>query len=173
MNGDYYWLACVVVFVSAIVLWPFLAYVEAPYGKRDRGGWGPTVPIRLSWMLLELPSLVVPVCILSASGITPGWPAIVLLVFWLGHYFHRSFIYPFTLRAKPGASFKLIMLALGAPMNALIGWMMATMALTEAHLQDTGWLHSPQFILGAALFVLGFGLYQGPKGAKYPVEPGR
>jgi len=162
---DNYSLACLIVFTSAVLLWLILSYVEAPYGKRDREGWGPAVPIRLSWLLLELPSLLVPLWLLSTSDITLGWPASVLLAFWLLHYFHRSFIYPLSLRTRPGASFKLVMLVLGAPMNVLISWMIATMVLTSSHLQQTEWLSSPQFVSGVLLFLFGFGLAKWSDGA--------
>ncbi|MEH6589261.1 MAG: DUF1295 domain-containing protein [Halioglobus sp.] len=137
---------------STVIILFFLLMVDAPYGKRDREGWGPAMPIRWSWLLLEIPSFIVPLCILLVADTTPGWPGLILIAFWLGHYFHRSFIYPFfSMRPRPGATFKVLMLVLGAPMNAVIGAMMAMMVLTEPHLQDNAWLLSPPFIAGMVL----------------------
>lgn len=155
---DLYTEVCLFLLAYGLLLWPILLFVDAPYGKRDRDGWGPGLPVRLSWLLLEVPSFAVPLWILVSAPGLPGLPGSILLVFWLGHYFHRSFIYPLSLRPKPGASFKLIVLIIGAPMNALIGWMIAMMALSEQHLQNAAWLVAPQFVVGVSLFAIGFGI---------------
>ena len=118
----------------SVLLYFILVFVDAPYGKRERDGWGPAVPIRLAWLLLELPSFLVPLWVLYAAGELPRGPGALLLLFWLGHYGYRSFVYPLRLRAKPGAGFKLIMLILGMPMNGVIGYLMASMVLQEPHL---------------------------------------
>jgi 3-oxo-5-alpha-steroid 4-dehydrogenase 1 len=156
---SFYTLATYLVLASAAVVLLILLTIDAPYGKRDREGWGPAISIRWSWLLLEVPSFIVPLCILLAADTTPGWPGLVLIAIWLGHYFHRSFIYPFfSLRPRPGASFKVLMLLLGAPMNALIGAMMALMVLSEPQLQDNSWLLSAPFIIGMVLCVSGLAM---------------
>ena len=155
---DWYTPVCLFLLAYGLLLWPILLFVDAPYGKRDRGGWGPGLPVRLSWLLLEVPSFAVPLWILVSAQSLPGLPGSILLLFWMAHYFHRSFIYPLSLRPKPGASFKLIVLIMGAPMNAMIGWMIAIMAFSEEHLQSAAWLGSPQFVLGVLVFAMGFGI---------------
>ncbi len=137
------------------VLFAILLLVDAPYGKRERDGWGPALPVRWSWLLLELPSFLAPLGVLWQRQQLPGIAGGLLLLFWLGHYGYRSFVYPWRLRPKPGAGFKLIMLFLGMPMNALIGYLMATMALDTSHLQDPAWLLSPRFLCGAVLALAG------------------
>lgn len=153
-----YTLVCWFLLGYALLLLAILLFVDAPYGKRDRDGWGPALPVRWSWFLLEVPSFAVPLWVLYRSERLPGWPGAVLIAAWLTHYFHRSFIYPMSLRPRQGASFKAVMLVLGAPMNALVGWMMATMVITEPHLQSVSWFYNPAFLLGAALFAGGFAL---------------
>jgi protein-S-isoprenylcysteine O-methyltransferase Ste14 len=137
------------------LLFPVLLLVDAPYGRRDRAGWGPAIPVRTAWCLMELPSLLVPLWVLYNAGRWPAAAGLVLLLLWLAHYAYRSLIYPLRLRSRPGASFKLVMLLLGAPVNALIGYLIARMALGEIHLQQAAWLLDPRFALGLALFVVG------------------
>ncbi len=139
----------------SVLLFPILLFIDAPYGRRDRSGWGPGIPVRLAWLLLELPSLLVPLWVLFDARRLPGSAGLVLLLLWLAHYLYRSLVYPLRLNARPGASFKLVMLVLGAPANALIGYMVAAMTLEEPHLQGNPWLLDPRFTLGLTLFALG------------------
>lgn len=155
---DWYAQACLVLLGYGLLLWPILMFVDAPYGKRDRDGWGPGLPVRLSWLLLEVPSFIVPIVIVLSVQSLPGLAGSILLLLWLVHYFHRSFIYPLVLRPKPNARFKLIVLVLGAPVNAMIGWLIVTMVFLEPHLQSIEWVYSPQFAAGVVLFALGFSI---------------
>jgi len=41
----------------AVLMFPLLMKVPAPYGRHTRKGWGPTIPNRLGWIVMELPSL--------------------------------------------------------------------------------------------------------------------
>ena len=67
--------------------------VTAPYGRHGRSGWGPTVPARMAWVLMEAFTLVgIGLC--WWVTVEPGRPAVVLGLLYGGHYLYRSFIYP-------------------------------------------------------------------------------
>ena len=46
-------------FVLSGVTFAVLGLTSAPYGRHARRGWGPGVPERLAWVLMELPGAVV------------------------------------------------------------------------------------------------------------------
>src|SRR5512146_2272598 len=83
---------------AAVGVFVALFFVSAPYGRHFHGGWGPTLPNLLGWVLMESPSaLVFGLCF--ALGSAPKNPPLVLFFgMWELHYVHRAFIYPLTLR---------------------------------------------------------------------------
>ncbi len=129
-----------------------LFFISAPYGRFARSGWGPVLPARLGWVLMEMASpLLFGALFLTGAQRTPA--AWAFLALWEAHYLHRAFLYPLTL-ANP------------RPMPASVVGMGAMFNLVNAgtngyflfHLaQHPGaWLADPRFVVGAAFFVLGF-----------------
>ncbi|MEN8156476.1 MAG: hypothetical protein ABFS10_05970 [Bacteroidota bacterium] len=71
-----------------------LLFVTAPYGRHSRKDWGPTIPNRVGWVLMELPALVIFILafLLGPAGIQPvTWIFFALYVF---HYGNRSVVWP-------------------------------------------------------------------------------
>jgi len=85
----------------AFIIWSGLAcscfiilmYVRAPYGRHQQAGWGPTLPARPAWILMEACSLLVMMGLFLVSNAT-GSLALAGLSLWVFHYSYRSFIYP-------------------------------------------------------------------------------
>ena len=86
----------------AAVTFVALFFVNAPYGRFTRGGWGPRIGARWGWILMESPSLITFVVLYAVGDQRSSPVAIVFLVLWIAHYAHRSFIYPFRLRSSNG-----------------------------------------------------------------------
>lgn len=81
----------------ALVTGGVLLRTTAPYGRHRRAGWGPTVPHRLGWILMETVS---PVALLVAlDGPIPG-ASRILVACWLLHYAYRALVYPYRARWK-------------------------------------------------------------------------
>ena len=43
-------------FVTAAVVFVTLYFLSAPYGRHGRTGWGPALPPRVGWVLMEIPA---------------------------------------------------------------------------------------------------------------------
>jgi len=133
-----------------------LLLITAPYGRHHRDGWGPCLPGRAAWFLMELPALLVlPVMVfMSPAGHVPA--AWVPASLWLFHYAYRTLVYPALMRA-PGRSFPLLLALFAIGFNLLNGYNNGTSLVTGS--QDGSSLLSPHFFLGAALFLAGFGIH--------------
>lgn len=145
------------VFISAGIAAVFLLFISAPYGKADREGWGPAINQRLGWLLMELPSFVFFGWFYLQGSHRFDVIPLLLGALYMGHYFHRSFIYPFLIRIKPGASEKVLLVIMAVLFNSANGFLNgAYLGEYATQLYDNAWFFDPRFIGGMALFMTGF-----------------
>src|SRR5512139_3374243 len=92
-------LARIEIALSAIT---FLAlrFVTAPYGRHFRAGWGPALPARLGWLLMESPAPLLFAALYALGPHRAGAAPLALLALWELHYLYRAFVYPFRLRGS-------------------------------------------------------------------------
>jgi protein-S-isoprenylcysteine O-methyltransferase Ste14 len=130
-----------------------LFFISAPYGRHARGGWGPLIPNRVAWVVMEAASpLVVAACF--ALGKNHGPAAIAFVAIWEAHYFHRAFIYPLSL-SKTARPMPVSVVAMGACFN-LVNASTNGYYLFFVADYSTSWLVDPRFLCGTAIFVGGF-----------------
>jgi protein-S-isoprenylcysteine O-methyltransferase Ste14 len=139
-------LLCPVVLIS-------LLWTAAPYGRHYRPGWGPALPARLAWFLMELPALlVVPgfVLLSTVREIPAAWiPALL----WLAHYAYRTLLFPSLMRPS-GKAFPLILVASAIAFNLLNGYNNGSALFTTGLERAT--VAAPHFLVGTVVFVCGF-----------------
>ena len=144
----------IVMAVTAAGVFAALHFFEAGYGYLFDRRYGPPVPNKLGWMLMEAPVFVAMTALWLASDRT--WQAAPLVLFGLFqlHYLQRAFIFPLLLR---GASkMPLGIVAMGASFNVLNalmqgGWIFY---IAPADYYD-GWFAQPYIYIGGALFLAG------------------
>ncbi|KAF3959366.1 hypothetical protein CMV_015817 [Castanea mollissima] len=74
-----------------------LRFLQAPYGKHNRPGWGPTMSPPLAWILMESPTLWLTLLLFPFGSHSSNPKSIFLISPFLFHYFHRTCIYPLRL----------------------------------------------------------------------------
>lgn len=163
LTPEFHHNAVVGVLAFNIFMFICLFFINAPYGRRDDDTvskwWGPTIPMKTGWFILEFPVFFTfgLFFFLGDNWMKPV--PLVLFLLWEVHYFHRTFIYPRTIKPKPGAGWRLGILANGVPLNAangfINGWYISQYA---DHLYNVSWLWDPRFIIGVILFFSGFAL---------------
>ena len=77
-----------------------LLLVPAPYGRHARRGWGPTIPNRAGWIVMESPAVIVFGAVYAAGPLRGESAPLLLLAAWMFHYVYRAFVYPLRIRAS-------------------------------------------------------------------------
>jgi protein-S-isoprenylcysteine O-methyltransferase Ste14 len=142
-------------FALAAGIFAVLLFVDAPYGRHVRRGWGPTVPAKLGWIVMEAPaSLAFLACFLSGEyrSTAVAW---VFLMLWQAHYAHRAFLYPLGLRAA-GKRMPVLIAAMAFVFTTVTGYLNGRHLFTFSGGYPNSWLLDPRFVVGAAMFVAGY-----------------
>ncbi len=138
----------------ALVVFVALFFVKAGYGMFFDRKWGPPMPNRLGWFLMEAPIFILMTVLWLVSERT--WEVVPLVFFSIFqvHYLQRSFIFPWLIRGNSKMPLGIVSMAvLFNTCNALMqgGWI-----FFFSPEYPVSWLRSPQFIVGTALFFAGF-----------------
>lgn len=130
-----------------------LLRVTAPYGRHFQPGWGPSLPNRLAWFLMELPAVLVIGAIVLGSSLTREPAAWVPLLFWQGHYLYRTMLFPAMMRPS-NRTFPMLLVIFAVAFNVLNGYNNGNALLANASASQS-WFNA-HFVLGALVFVGGF-----------------
>ncbi len=149
------------IFVLCPLVFGALQFLPAAYGRYKEGhhwAWGPGIPTRLAWMVMESPSSVGFLAIFLMGGRALHLVPLILLIVWQIHYTQRTFIYPWRMHVPPGDTTPLMIPVLAISTNCLISFLNAA-ALSWGGIArdyDTAWLVDPRFILGMMVFAAGY-----------------
>jgi protein-S-isoprenylcysteine O-methyltransferase Ste14 len=143
-------------FITAGGTFIALFFVDAPYGRHTRRGWGASIPNWVGWLAMEAPSPLVMLLMYLLGDAPKTLATLTFLLMWLAHYVHRAFIYPFEKRNRQ------------KPMPALVMSLAIVFNLGNAYANGrylfhfsagkypAGWLLDARFIAGAILFAAGY-----------------
>lgn len=151
-----YLVASVCVFISLHF------FVRAAYGRHDSAAkpwfWGPGVPTRWAWVVMEAPSSIGFALIFFMGTRAFELVPLLLMGLWQVHYFQRSFIYPFKRAVKPGDTTPLLIPVMAFATNIGISYLNAgILSWPElGHSYTLAWLYDPRFLLGLAVFATGY-----------------
>ncbi|XP_077216339.1 steroid 5-alpha-reductase DET2-like [Tasmannia lanceolata] len=139
-----------------------LQFIQAPYGKHFRSGWGPSLPAPFAWFLMESPTLFLTL-LLFPLGKNHSHPfALTLISFFLLHYFHRTVIYPTLLflrrrKTKPTTSFPISIALTAFAFNLLNTYLQSRWVSHYADF-DEGANIDRRFWVGVVVFLIGMGV---------------
>ena len=142
------------VFALAALTFASLLRFRAPYGRHyDGKGWGPAIPNRLGWVVMELPAMALFAYIYATGRAAGETGPLVLLLMWQCHYVNRTFVYPFRTRTA-GKTMPVVVVLSGFTFNVLNAYVNARFI---SHFGEYGaaWLTDPRFVAGTAIFVGG------------------
>lgn len=142
-----------VVFGAAIAAAVAVTFITAPYGRHERGGWGPTMPHRAGWVLMESPAVLAFAAFFLTGAHAGETAPRILFALWLLHYVHRTFVFPFRMPAGD-KRMPVLVAALAFTFNVINAWVNARW-IGDLGSYPTAWLADPRFLLGATLFLGG------------------
>jgi 3-oxo-5-alpha-steroid 4-dehydrogenase 1 len=143
-------------FGLAAVTLAALSFVTAPYGRYTRRGWGPTIPSRTGWMVMESPAVIAFAAFYLLGKHRADSAPLALLALWEVHYVHRAFFFPRAMRAD-GKRMPIVIAAMAIAFNFLNAWINARW-ISELGDYPSHWLAEPRFAVGCAAFFVGFGI---------------
>ena len=145
----------IVMALLAAVVYAALHFFEAGYGYLFDRRYGPPVPNRVGWMVMESPVFIL-MCVLWASS-ERLWQAGPLALFCLfqAHYLQRAFIFPLLIRGKGRMPLGIVVMGMVFnTLNALMqgGWIFYVSPADYY----AGWFAQPYIYIGGALFGIWF-----------------
>lgn len=151
-EGAYRWFVYAELALAAVTF-VALCFIVAPYGGRHgRTGWGPTVPARVGWVVMEAPASILFLVFYVLGEHRGELVPLLFLLLWQAHYVQRAFVYPLLMRS--GSRMPVAVMLLAILFNVLNAWVNARW-ISEYGAYPVAWLADPRFWLGAALFVGG------------------
>lgn len=166
-EANIYYSVVIGMLVLACIVYLALQRITPGYGMTYDRKWGPAINNRLGWVLMEAPVFVAMLlmwilCPDAARRCDP--PLVVMTIFFLFHYFQRSFIFP--LLIKGNSRMPLSIILSGVTFNLLNAYMIGGwffyLTPQPSYLGAAGypmsWLESPLFILGTLIFLTGMGI---------------
>lgn len=136
--------------------------VVAPYGRysevRSLGvSWGAPVPARVAWFVQEAPAFAIALACLAfadpaaLASKTNQW----LFMAFVAHYFNRAVVYP--MRIRGGKPTPLAVMLFAFVFCTWNGYLQGRY-FTRLRVYDEAHVHSPGFLVGAALFLAGWAI---------------
>lgn len=144
------WAELVLAAVTALAL----LFVTAPYGRHQRGGWGPTIPARAGWVIMESPAVLWFAAVYAAGDHRGETVPLVLLCLWQWHYLQRTLLFPLHMRAS-GKRMPLLVVGLAIGFNLLNGYVNARW-ISQLGSYSPDWLRDPRFVAGTVVFATGW-----------------
>ena len=144
----------IVMAVAALGVFVALHFFEAGYGYLFDRRYGPPVPNRIGWVVMESPVFIL-MCVLWACS-DRMWQAGPLALFALfqTHYLQRAFIFPLLIRGKSKMPLGIVLMGMVFnTLNALMqgGWIFYVSPADYY----AGWFSQPFIYAGGALFLAG------------------
>jgi len=137
----------------ALIIIPIAIYVEAPYGRHVRKGWGTLIDNNLGWFFMELPTLVVCPLIYILGDSEKSIVTHCFIFLFLIHYINRVLIFPFRIRTT-GKKIPILIVVSAFAFNLINGSNIGY-EFGFINKYDLSWFFTWQFICGSLLFVIG------------------
>ena len=152
-----YQILLIFVFCLAIIIFPALLIIPAPYGRHNRPGWGFQIKASWGWAIMESPAAIVfTLCFVFGNRKT-GAISLLFLIMWLTHYLYRTYVYPFQTRGRQ-KQMPIIIMLMAFVFNMINGYLNGRYLYAFAPEYASYWIRDLRFLGGLGLFIVGFAI---------------
>ena len=141
----------------ALAVFIALHFFEAGYGYLFNRRYGPPIPNKIGWVLMESPVFIL-MCVLWATSDRMGQAGpLTLFLLFQAHYFQRSFIFPLLIRGNSKMPLGIVLMGMVFnTLNALMqgGWIF--WVSPDGYYDN--WFSQPWIYIGGALFIAGMAI---------------
>lgn len=141
--------------ILAVLIFPVLLRITAPYGRHTVKGWGPAVNNRLAWFLMEMPALALFAILAFNRDLSFDKIVLSAVCLWILHYTHRVLIFPLRIRTK-GKKMPVLIMIFALFFNLINGFINGYWFGKLSPGYPVDWAGDPRFMAGIFLFVAGF-----------------
>jgi 3-oxo-5-alpha-steroid 4-dehydrogenase 1 len=157
MNTEQYYLLIKIWIAFGILLFPVLLSITAPYGRHSSKDWGPMIPNRLGWVIMELPSLVMFIVFFLVGPNPVNFVTLIFFLLYVIHYSNRAIIFP--LRTNTTKKLMPLIIAIFAIFfNLINGFINGYYFGTVSGGYGIEWLYDIRFMAGGLVFIVGMAI---------------
>ena len=143
----------------ALVLFPILLKIPAPYGRHSSKRWGLLISNRLGWFIMEFPAFAGFLFFALPKANYKNIMVLLELFLWTAHYFHRDILFPLRIRTANKKMPVAIML-FAVCFNLVNGFVNGYWVGHFCPMPGTDILFYIRIIIGLLLFVTGYTINQ-------------
>ena len=140
--------------IFGLLVFLLLLFVTAPYGRHTNKNWGPMIPNKLGWIVMELPSLLLFTLFFFQTPVQDRYITLIFFVLYAAHYTNRSLVYPFRTKTK-GKQIPVLIVLFAIFFNLVNGTMNGLYFSKFAPEYGLDWLSNSRFLGGILLFFTG------------------
>jgi 3-oxo-5-alpha-steroid 4-dehydrogenase 1 len=139
-------------FAIGLIAFFILLKIPAPYGKFAKENWGPMIPSKIGWIVMEIISPLTLLYFYCNGNVEKSITSTIFISLWVAHYFNRSIIYPF--RQNNPVKMPLLIAILAFLFNIANGFVNgAYFGSIQTYTSD--YMLNWNFITGVCLFIIG------------------
>ena len=143
-----------ILIVLAVITFAAVSRITAPYGRHSSTSWGPTMPARLGWIVMETPAVLVFGWIYMQGQHRFETVPLLLFGMWQFHYIQRTYVFPFRMRSE-GKRMPVLVCGMAVLFQLLNSYVNARWI---SHWGEYGseWARDPRLWIGVGLFLAGW-----------------
>ena len=141
--------------LMGLAVFILLMFVTAPYGRHSSKEWGPVIPNRTGWFIMEFPVLLVFSLCYFLGPSDPHPVTWVFFALFTAHYINRSVVYPWRTHTA-GKTMPLVVALMAVFFNLVNGFINGYYFSAFSRGYTWEWLLDARFIAGMVLFAGGF-----------------